>query len=805
MSTAKKPTRRGPRGQRKIDHGANPNTESIVKRKRPEDVEEDNVSQDAKRQRRFDAGEQEGHEDAEPYGGDDRPFYGLLQDEEQEYFRRADELLEANDFPSDEERSLFLSNVFQELGGKELKVACSQSCSRLMERLILLSTVEQKRTLFGKFMGNWKHLVQHRFASHCCEALFLRTGEVVMDDVRPKTRQKPNTDGDDEPATLEDLILATLDELENDLGEMLTSKHASHCFRALLVVLAGRSLEQDKSLLRSKKKENNTIAGLASREDDEPATLRPVPARFEIAISTIKADIIANLHPDEIRALTMHKTGSPTIQLLLEIELTTAKSKSDDQKAKEFADGDDDSSKTLLSILMPDDLSPEESKSRSLMVGLLHDPVGSHTLELLLRHLPAKSFRAIYRTVLLPRIAGLALSDVACYPLMKALARLSREDLEAAIAQIIPRIPELLENNRTVILRTIIERCGIRGAETKQLVEAILDAHGGTPSTFIQRLLQIDPSSITLPDPSKESTNETETEIETHPDSTRARPDSVPKATAQQTHASLLAQAMLTVPGPPADLIQASIVALTPADLARLAIHPPTSRLLQCALAPSLRTPAQAHTSFLRRVLSALFAPLPASTTPSTSTSTSQQRNALYYLAPHPTGSYLLTTLFDLTTSPQHTSLFVFCERIMQALADLDRQALLQHTFAGRRVWKVWKGGVWKWGKGRWVSDVKAAGLAAASAAASVTAKDAAAQTSKAAAEPAPRSRPGKRDASRRTGQDGSTRVADTPQTAKTGIELAREKWALQKAKANATGENATPARQRKRLDAPTA
>lgn len=30
----------------------------------------------------------------------DRPYYGLLEDEEQEYFRRADELLELNDFPS---------------------------------------------------------------------------------------------------------------------------------------------------------------------------------------------------------------------------------------------------------------------------------------------------------------------------------------------------------------------------------------------------------------------------------------------------------------------------------------------------------------------------------------------------------------------------------------------------------------------------------------------------------------------------------------------------------------------------------
>lgn len=87
----------------------------------------------------------------EPLG--ETPFYGLLDEEEQEYFRRADEMLEVNQFADGEERNLFLTNVYREANGKELKIACSQSCSRLMERLILLSTPEQLKALFGKFSG----------------------------------------------------------------------------------------------------------------------------------------------------------------------------------------------------------------------------------------------------------------------------------------------------------------------------------------------------------------------------------------------------------------------------------------------------------------------------------------------------------------------------------------------------------------------------------------------------------------------------------------------------------------------------
>ena len=83
----------------------------------------------------------------------ERPFFGMLDEEEQEYFKRADDMLESNTFTDLEERSLFLSNLYREADGKELKIAQSQSCSRLMERLIQLSTPAQLKKLFQKFHG----------------------------------------------------------------------------------------------------------------------------------------------------------------------------------------------------------------------------------------------------------------------------------------------------------------------------------------------------------------------------------------------------------------------------------------------------------------------------------------------------------------------------------------------------------------------------------------------------------------------------------------------------------------------------
>ena len=95
---------------------------------------------------------QKGYPEYAPRPGD-LPFYGLLDEDEQEYFKRADFMLELNQFAEPEERNLFLANVYKEASGKELKIANSQSCSRLMERLILLSTPVQLKNLFQKFSG----------------------------------------------------------------------------------------------------------------------------------------------------------------------------------------------------------------------------------------------------------------------------------------------------------------------------------------------------------------------------------------------------------------------------------------------------------------------------------------------------------------------------------------------------------------------------------------------------------------------------------------------------------------------------
>ena len=131
------------------------------KRKHDETEDDPTLAESSKRRKSTDETQQDfllvqngqdGLDDA-AYPPLDKPFFGMLDEEEQEYFKHADEMLELNQFDDAESRKLFLENVWREADGKELKIANSQSCSRLMERLIQLSTPEQLKGLFQKFSG----------------------------------------------------------------------------------------------------------------------------------------------------------------------------------------------------------------------------------------------------------------------------------------------------------------------------------------------------------------------------------------------------------------------------------------------------------------------------------------------------------------------------------------------------------------------------------------------------------------------------------------------------------------------------
>ncbi|KHJ34946.1 putative rrna processing protein [Erysiphe necator] len=611
------------------------------------------------------------------------PFYGLLGDEEQEYFRRSDELLELNDFPDEETRSFFLANVFREAENKELKIACSQSCSRLMERLILLCSTDQKKTLFQKFSGNFVHLIRHRFASHCCEMLFIQSAPIVTEELTSKSSTGKSSKSDF--PTMENLFLQTLDEIEGCMSSLLTDVFASHTLRVLLMILDGRTLGQhtSKTLVQSKRKEKIEIMALETKQNENLLEKRQVPPSFTFAVEKIISDIASSLDPPFIRLLATHPTGNPTLQLLLELELTSPNLKEMSKLGQN----------SIISSILPDAIDVENSNSVSLINGLLYDSIGSRLLETICMFASGKLFKKIYQIVFKDRIAAILRNEISSYTAIRVLSRIGKQDLEEALQLIIPQIPKLVERNRSLAIRTLIERCHARCIDTSALTSSISEAYGGHRETLILKMTCLDTTTLLS---MTSLQHEGETEIEK---------DNKQKPSHSQLQGSLLAQSMLMLQGPSSELIQDALISLPPQILLSLSLYTTTSHLIQSALSPTLPV------LFRRKLINLLLFSLHC---PSSDRQIPILRLCLSSVGSHVLDALLTCTIHPSTLSPHSdsknstnsaTPLFSYAERISSVLVAHEHE--IRNSFYGRIIWRNWSIDLFKRMRSDWVRKVK--------------------------------------------------------------------------------------------------
>jgi nucleolar protein 9 len=607
--------------------------------------------------------------------GLDIEFFGMLSDEEQEYFRHADELLELNDFPSPDDRAVFLQSVYTEAEGKELKLACSQSCSRLMERLILLSNTRQKKHLFQQFSGHFPSLITHRFASHCCEKLFLQSAPIVTEELGNGLDVEMSGDGTDSTgekpqASMEDLFLYMLDELEEHLTFLLSERYASHTMRLLLIILSGRPLDQvkTKSLLQSKKKEHITVSGVATTDNDLASQTRAVPGSFNMAIRKIISDTADRMDEAALRVLSKHPTGNPTLQLLLELDISlNAKPKEANESGQQQHQWE---SSSLLSKLIPgapSSFSDPSSMASEFVNGMVYDPIGSRLVETLVTHCPGKIFKGLQSNIFGPRIQAFLRNDIASYPAIRALNRLSKEDLVEALNKSLPQVALFVEKGRFNVLKTFFERCNARGAKEAagSLLDAISEVVGSPSKNLVWELCHL------------EGVESSEEAQETFQQDTKSQ-------SVLTTHASQLLVAMLNMPGRPSNAVQDALLSLTSDQQLLLAtFSAPASTILTTALSNSSSNPI-----FHKSLAASLIVP------------------HCLELAQSQYGHRVLCAIIALPSKGDKISIpFHLKQSIVSRLAEKEQD--LRESWTGRSVWRTWKGDVWVRRRGDWVRWAK--------------------------------------------------------------------------------------------------
>lgn len=491
------------------------------------------------------------------------------------------------------------------------------------------------------------NLVQHRFASHCCETLFLQSAPVATQELTAplEEREQPGDDGEVLPS-MESLFLSAVKELEEHLGYLITDNFASHTLRILLVVLSGRPLSgaATTSLLQSKKKETVGVMAVTTTSSVEELGLRTVPKSFSLALNDVISRTIAGLNTTYLQALATHPTGNPVLQLLLELEFArSGKSNTRDDNS-------------VFRRLISDESLVEGSNSALFIKGLLYDPVGSRLLETIVQRAPGKQFKTLYKAIFRESIGSLVKNDIASYVVIKILERLSHDDLQHALAQICSQVPLLIERSRTSIIKVLIERCKFRQVDTQPIADSLKAGYDGSdPRAFFSML------KIGIVD-TEGMSEERKSQIEAQ-DSGRL-------------HGSLMVQAMVKAPGPLRDLVMSNILAMSESSLLAMAGDRAATHVLQGVLS------CDGQTKPVRRKI------------------VQQLVGHIAELALNPIGSYVIDACWDATGD-----LFFVRETIAEELQ--RNEATLRDSFSGRAVWRNWKMDLFKRRRVDWIAEAK--------------------------------------------------------------------------------------------------
>ena len=491
------------------------------------------------------------------------------------------------------------------------------------------------------------NLIQHRFASHCCETLFRQSAPVVTQETVSQLEViHKDKDAGKTYVSMENLFLYTVNEIRGSLGYLMTDKYASYALRLLLIVLSGRPLEKDsiRSTMPSKRKGRIEFSGQAKEESERCSSLHRVPESFGNALENITSEISAGLDSHYFRILATHPVANPVLQLLFELELSNTKQ----SKAR------DDNS--LFRKLLPDHTLRHDTVSAIFLRGLIFDPIGSRLMETIIQFAPARDFKAIFHILFQIKLRSLITNDTASFVVIKILQRLSSKDLKEATLELCPAISMPMNHARTMVVKTLIERCVIRNVDTTPIAAALGAGDGNSKKdTFLQVL------------------NWRQIGIET------TAPEGKPALGTQNAsglHGSLLAQSMLDVPGALRDIVVEGILSVETSVLLQMAQDRTATHIVQKAI-----TCIKQAKPFHRRIIHKLL--------PHT-----------INLALDPIGSYVLHAVWTISGD-----LIFLKERIADQL--LKNEASLRESPSGRRVWRIWMMDLCKRRKTDWITKAR--------------------------------------------------------------------------------------------------
>ncbi|KAJ1912757.1 Nucleolar protein 9 [Mycoemilia scoparia] len=421
--------------------------------------------------------------------------YGILNPDLQSYIKNCENMLDDPPFETAEDLDGFLANMYEEIKEKEVIVMTDHECSRILEKLLRVSSDYQIRQVMSRINGKVPELIIHRFASHVLQTLATLCVAGIDRELRGEyLGQAPqnndsndNENGDEKLPTYEDMVIGMTRELEPHWSFMISDPYASHVIQVLLLLLANMpqqltsstnngSSGGTKSSIRSKKsikyaQDNNSLVQQAAllvsggkRNGD--TVLFKVPDSFKPLLLETLTTINDSLNDIIARSYISHASANLVLQQILKIQAK--------ENVLEIPGGLLD--KLLRGIITEEN--PEKDSRRDMANELtIKDPVGSHFIQVVLETCSSGTYRKLYSLYFKDKIKSLAFHPSANFVVQSLMTNVkTKEQLKGMLQDIAPLLKDLIIKGRAGVARSLMLACTRLNACYQEMVDAICQA-----------------------------------------------------------------------------------------------------------------------------------------------------------------------------------------------------------------------------------------------------------------------------------------------------------------------------------------
>ncbi|XP_006816925.1 nucleolar protein 9-like [Saccoglossus kowalevskii] len=405
----------------------------------------------------------------------DRPAPGRLDEETMGYYRRVSDTLK-EEFSSEEEKELFIQNVFAQTQKEEIKLSQNQTVSRLIESLLRSARQKEVTKFFAGLSEDIHKVCFDRFAAYVLQTVITLVPK-FLDSEKEKEEQDDDDDDDDDLPSLEELLLQVCGVMKEHLGDVLVDTYASHVLRSLLEVLGGVHIAE--SVVRSKLSRQQQNKESTKQTKEAITERRNVPKKFSKNLKKLTNLVMERT---DIHDLLQNPVSNPVLQTLLLVL----------NKVNSALCGELSEILLSKSDAVKKSKGTEDDLEESLPTIFLHE-VGSHLVEVLLQISSEESFHRLYCQYFKGKILQFAVHPIANFVLQKLIAvSPTREEFDEIFEECNSIMEDILAYNHIGIVLRLAEGCIKYGVKQELLLKSLLKAfHCYRPKTRRRSCVQL--------------------------------------------------------------------------------------------------------------------------------------------------------------------------------------------------------------------------------------------------------------------------------------------------------------------------